>query len=220
MKDYGTTFRLEGCTEDNVLTGDMMSGRVRLGSVEEFRLTQKAIDRIMDSLEDFSEEELYDVSPLNSEGDWLLACEGAEELEKTGFDLPPELEGIVGPLLECATEAECPRSMAILKDLMDLKHRNPDRMYLDCYEGVLRRPIGRRSAVLLAAEARSDCMQERGLIVAETLFLDLLEQAGYGDVADAWRRAEPGRLLRGSRERTERTPRSGSGPGGPAGDLP
>lgn len=188
MRDYSTTFRLQGFSSSDTLECDLLHGTAGIEGSESFRIPHADVDAVLDALEDFKEDYLYDISPVNDDGDWMLIVEGSLRYEKAGVDVPPELERIARALLGPAQEAGCDRAAYVLMDILELMDQNPSDSYLRFYSGELRGPLDRGTALQLVSEARTDGMLERSRDVAERVFLDLLEQAGYEDVVRAWRR--------------------------------
>lgn len=188
MRDYSTTFRLQGFSSSDTLECDLLHGTAGIEGSESFRIPHADVDAVLDALEDFKEDYLYDISPVNDDGDWMLIVEGSMRYEKAGVDVPPELERIARMLLGPAQEAGCDRAVYVLMDILELMDQNPSDRYLRFYSGELRGPLDRETALQLVSEARMDGMLERSRDVAEKVFLDLLEQAGYEDVVRAWRR--------------------------------
>lgn len=186
MRDYSTTFILQGFSSMDTLECDLLHGVARVDS-ESFRIPRADLDAIMDALEDFDQNEVYDISPMNEDGDWLLIVKGSENYEKTGVDAPPELERIARTLLGLAQEAGCDRAAFVLMDILDLMDQTPSEKYLGFYSGELRGPLDRETALQLVSEARMDRMLERRRDMTEMVFLNLLRQAVYGDVIDAWK---------------------------------
>lgn len=179
---------MQGFSSTDTIECDLLHGKASIGDTESFYIPHADVDAVLDALEDFSEDELYDISSMNDDGDWMLIAEGSVSYEKAGIDVPPDLERIARTLMGPAQEAGCDRAVYVLMDILELMDQNPSDRYLRFYSGELRGPLDRETALQLVSEARMDGMLERSRDVAERVFLDLLEQAGYEDVVRAWRR--------------------------------
>lgn len=187
MRDYNLTFILEHLPENSRLECDLLHGTVSLDDGKEtYRIPHRYADALYDRLDDLRRDPLYDASSVLPEQGWLLESSGSIEMRKAGWDIPETVDSIISILTEGALLSGKEGSVDLMMRIQDYCILALSIGYRDFARGRHYRRLSASEAKDLISEARQDLDTERGRLVAEMVFIDLLLQSGYDDIVNIW----------------------------------